>query len=30
LQARKTSSARRLLKKRRRKEARFAADINPL
>jgi IS605 OrfB family transposase len=28
LQARKTSSARRLLKKRRRKEARFAADIN--
>lgn len=28
LQARKTSSARRLLKKRRRKEARFAADLN--
>lgn len=28
LQAKKTSSARRLLKKRRRKEARFAADIN--
>jgi len=28
LQARKTSSARRLLKKRRRKEARFAADVN--
>ncbi len=28
LQAKKTSSARRLLKKRRRKEARFAADVN--
>jgi putative transposase len=28
LQARKTSSARRLLKRRRRKEARFAADLN--
>jgi transposase len=28
LQARKTSSARRLLKQRRRKEARFAADVN--
>jgi len=28
LQAKKTSSARRLLKKRRRKEARFAADLN--
>ncbi len=28
LQAKKTSSARRLLRKRRRKEARFAADIN--
>jgi IS605 OrfB family transposase len=28
LQAKKTASARRLLKKRRRKEARFAADIN--
>ena len=28
LQAKKTSSARRLLKKRRRKEARFSADIN--
>jgi putative transposase len=28
LQARKTSSARRLLKKRRRKEARFATDVN--
>ena len=29
LQAKKTSSARRLLKGRRRKEARFAADVNP-
>src|ERR1700677_4377268 len=28
LQAKKTRSARRLLKKRRRKEARFAADVN--